>query len=131
VGGKYFSLSDDGLYAEMVGGLTTLIDPLIILIIFLASIAAPALLMRRVRRTLKLLPRHYCEEARDYLAGGLERPRETVETLLEALGGSGVMRSGGAFLWRQVLAGPLSSLVPDWVHRRLLLRLIRSAGGTG
>jgi hypothetical protein len=103
VGGKYFSLSDDGLYAEMVGGLTTLIDPLIILIIFLASIAAPALLMRRVRRTPKLLPRHYCEEARDYLAGGLERPRETVETAPRGAGGV-----GGYEKWRGIPleAGP-------------------------
>ncbi len=115
----------------MVGGLTSLIDPLVIFIIFLASIAAPALLMRRVRRTPQHLPRHYYEETRDYLAGGLERPRASLETLLQAMEGSGPMRSGGAFLWRQVLAGPLSSLIPDMVHRRLLLRLVRSAGGTG
>lgn len=109
----------------MVTLITTLIDPLLILIIMLAALVLPAILHRREREEVEAVPRNYIEELRDFLRGvRRDKPLEAVETLFEAYYALGLVRGVHARVWRILLTGSTSKLIPAGLYRWILSRFI-------
>ncbi|MEM0381350.1 MAG: hypothetical protein QW059_01620 [Nitrososphaerota archaeon] len=105
--------------------ITSIIDPLVILIIMLTSIVLPALLLRRERMTGGSVPRNYIEEIDAFFNEAAdEKPVDAVETLLIAYADLGVLRGWRAGLWRVLLAGRLTRLLPARIYRWILGRLV-------
>ncbi len=114
----------------MEDAVSRLIDPLLIFILFLASLVAPAFFLRKGRLAAERVPRHYVEELHDYVTrGAVERPYKAVGTLIEVLESSGLLSRFRAPFWRLALTGPLAWAAPSWLHRRLVQRLLQSAVG--
>jgi hypothetical protein len=107
--------------------ITSVIDPFLILIIMLASLILPAILLRREREESEAVPRNYIEELRDFLRGvKRDKPLEAAETLLEAYIALRLIGGFRAKVWRSLLTGPLSRLIPASIYRWILSRLISS-----
>ncbi|MDT7878330.1 MAG: hypothetical protein RQ798_00705 [Candidatus Caldarchaeales archaeon] len=115
---------------EMEDAVSRLIDPLLIFILFLASMVAPAFFLRKTRVATERIPRHYVEELHDYVTRrAVGRPYRAVGTLIDALESSGLLSRFRAPFWRLALTGPLAWAAPSWLHRRLVQRLLQSSAG--
>jgi hypothetical protein len=115
---------------EMEDAVSRLIDPLLIFILFLASMVAPAFFLRKTRVATERIPRHYVEELHDYVSRrAVGRPYRAVGTLIDALESSGLLSRFRAPFWRLALTGPLAWAAPSWLHRRLVQRLLQSSAG--
>ncbi|MCS7146164.1 MAG: hypothetical protein RMJ28_02430 [Nitrososphaerota archaeon] len=113
----------------MTTPILSILDPLVILALMLTSLILPALLLRRAHEDRGSIPRQYIEEIRDFLIGvKKEKPRHAVETFLDALRMLGLSRGVSAKIWRGLLGGPISRVLPLWLYRRLLSRLVTSYG---
>ncbi|GBC71660.1 hypothetical protein HRbin02_01445 [Candidatus Calditenuaceae archaeon HR02] len=107
--------------------ITSIIDPLLILIIMLASLILPAILLRREREEMEAVPRNYIEELWDFLRGVKRgKPVEAAETLFEACTSLGLVEGIRARVWRSLLTGPPSKFIPASIYRWILSRLISS-----
>ncbi len=106
---------------------TSIIDPLLILIIMLASLILPAILLRREREEVEDVPRNYIEELENFLRGvKRSKPLEAAETLFETYSALGLLGGIRARIWRSLLIGPLSRLIPASIYRWMLSRLTKA-----